>query len=130
MDENGAIRSWNTQAEKIFGWPRKEVLGKDLIDLIVVGADQGRPEDGAGNASSIPDRALILGRRRETPGAAARRQGVQGRTQRHRAEDAQRIPVQRIFSADLTEKIVAEERESGSSEKMEAIGQLHRRHRA
>ena len=27
MDESGAILSWNSQAERIFGWPRKEVLG-------------------------------------------------------------------------------------------------------
>ena len=37
MDETGAIRGWNSQAEKIFGWTREEVLGKNLIDLVVVG---------------------------------------------------------------------------------------------
>ena len=36
MDDNGAILNWNSQAEQIFGWPREEVLGKNLIELIVV----------------------------------------------------------------------------------------------
>src|SRR5262249_31249908 len=39
MDESGAIRDWNSQAEKIFGWRRDEVEGKNLIDLVVVGQD-------------------------------------------------------------------------------------------
>jgi len=62
-DENGAIRSWNTQAEKIFGWQRRK-SGKGLIDLIV-SAPTGRPEDGRGTLPQFPDRADPW-KRRET----------------------------------------------------------------
>ena len=29
MDESGTVTDWNSQAEKIFGWPRDEALGKN-----------------------------------------------------------------------------------------------------
>jgi PAS domain S-box-containing protein len=35
MDRQGRIVGWNTQAEKIFGWQRDEVLGLDLDQCIV-----------------------------------------------------------------------------------------------
>lgn len=35
IDEQGRVREWNKQAENTFGWPREEVLGKQLQDLIV-----------------------------------------------------------------------------------------------
>jgi two-component system sensor histidine kinase/response regulator len=35
MDRQGRIVGWNTQAEKIFGWSREEVLGLDLDQCIV-----------------------------------------------------------------------------------------------
>lgn len=35
MDADGIITGWNARAEAIFGWPREEVLGKELADLIV-----------------------------------------------------------------------------------------------
>jgi len=35
MDRQGRIVGWNTQAEKIFGWSRDEVLGLDLDQCIV-----------------------------------------------------------------------------------------------
>ena len=37
IDHDGRIRNWNSQAEAIFGWPRDEALGKNLIELIVAG---------------------------------------------------------------------------------------------
>ena len=30
IDESGTILNWNSQAEKIFGWPRDEALGKNV----------------------------------------------------------------------------------------------------
>ncbi len=30
IDESGSILNWNSQAEKIFGWSREEVLGQEL----------------------------------------------------------------------------------------------------
>lgn len=35
IDEKGSIISWNRQAEKIFGWPRLEVTGKLLAEVII-----------------------------------------------------------------------------------------------
>lgn len=29
------VLDWNNAAEKLFGWPRKEVLGRDFLDLLV-----------------------------------------------------------------------------------------------
>ena len=41
IDESGSILNWNSQAEKIFGWPRKDALGKNLIELIIAEPDRG-----------------------------------------------------------------------------------------
>lgn len=32
-DHTGAILSWNSQAEKLFGWTREEAIGKNAIEL-------------------------------------------------------------------------------------------------
>ena len=31
----GIITGWNSQAEKLFGWPRAEALGRELAELII-----------------------------------------------------------------------------------------------
>jgi two-component system, cell cycle sensor histidine kinase and response regulator CckA len=35
MDAAGSISGWNTQAEKIFGWSRQEVLGRRMSETII-----------------------------------------------------------------------------------------------
>ena len=35
MDKNGFVTDWNIEAERTFGWSRKEALGQDLADLTV-----------------------------------------------------------------------------------------------
>jgi diguanylate cyclase (GGDEF)-like protein/PAS domain S-box-containing protein len=35
MDEDGLIREWNPQAERIFGWARHEILGRPVAQTIV-----------------------------------------------------------------------------------------------
>ncbi len=35
IDEKGSIISWNRQAEKTFGWPRSEVTGRLLAEVII-----------------------------------------------------------------------------------------------
>jgi PAS domain S-box-containing protein len=35
MDFEGRITDWNTQAEKLFGWKREEVLGESLAHVII-----------------------------------------------------------------------------------------------
>jgi PAS domain S-box-containing protein len=121
MDESGAIRSWNTQAERIFGWPRKEVLGRDLIDLIVAGTDHGELKAALGRFLGS-GQGLILGRRREL--LVRRRDGKEFKAEL--SVTALRTRNGFLFNGfirDLTEKIAAEER-IRQSEKMEAIGQL------
>jgi PAS domain S-box-containing protein len=121
MDESGAARSWNTQAEKIFGWPRKEVLGKNLIDLIVVGTDQDELKAALGRFLSS-GQGLILGRRREI--LVRRRDGREFKAELSvTALKTRNGFLFNGFFRDLTDKIAAEER-IRQSEKMEAIGQL------
>jgi diguanylate cyclase (GGDEF)-like protein/PAS domain S-box-containing protein len=35
MDEEGIITGWSKQAEKIFGWPREEAIGRSLHETII-----------------------------------------------------------------------------------------------
>ncbi len=35
MDANGRIVEWNPQAERLFGWPRSEALGRTVAETIV-----------------------------------------------------------------------------------------------
>jgi PAS domain S-box-containing protein len=121
MDETGAIRGWNPQAEKMFGWLRAEVLGKNLIDLVVVGQDHEELQAALGRFLRS-GQGQILGRRREML--------VQRRDGKHfRAElsvTAMRTRSGFLFNGfvrDMTDKIAAEER-IRQSEKMEALGQL------
>jgi PAS domain S-box-containing protein len=121
MDERGAIRSWNSQAERIFGWPRKEVLGRDLIDLIVVGADHGELKVALLRFLSS-GQGLVLGRRREL--LVRRRDGKEFKAELSvTALKTRNGFLFNGFFRDLTDKIAAEER-IRQSEKMEAIGQL------
>jgi PAS domain S-box-containing protein len=121
MDESGAIRGWNSQAEKIFGWPRKDVLGKDLIDLIVAGADHAELKAALGRFLKS-GQGLILGRRREL--LVRRRDGKEFKAELSVTALKTRNGILfNGFFRDLTDKIAAEER-IRQSEKMEAIGQL------
>ena len=120
-DESGSILNWNSAAEKIFGWPRKDALGKNLIDLIVVEADRDRLKAGLERfRHSGQDR--LSGNRREI--RSLRRDGKEftaelSVTALRRREGL----VFNGFFRDLTEKIAAEDR-IRQSEKMEALGQL------
>jgi PAS domain S-box-containing protein len=119
MDDKGAILNWNSQAEQIFGWRREEVLGNDLIELIVVGADELRAALGRFRLSG---QHQILQRRREI--LLRRRNGRQFKAEL--SVTALRTRSGFLFNGffrDLTDKIATEER-IRQSEKMEAIGQL------
>ena len=121
MDETGAISGWNSQAEKIFGWPREEVLGKNLIDLAVVGQDHEELQAALGRFLRS-GQGQILGRRREV--LVQRRDGTQFRAEL--SVTAMRTRSGFLFNGfvrDLTDKVAAEER-IRQSEKMEALGQL------
>ena len=41
-DDNGTIRQWNPEAERLFGWSRAESLGRDVTDLIVPPPERDR----------------------------------------------------------------------------------------
>jgi PAS domain S-box-containing protein len=121
IDESGSILNWNSQAEKISGWPRQDALGKHFIELIIAESERG-------DLKAALDRFLrsgqgeILGNRREI------------RALRH---DGKEFPAELSVTAlrrregilfngffrDLTDKIAAEDR-IRQSEKMEALGQL------
>jgi PAS domain S-box-containing protein len=121
IDEQGLIRDWNAQAENIFGWPRDEVLGKNVFALI------GQP-DGQGPLRKALQSFLLSG-------SDVVRQPR--RELRIRRRDGKEITVELSIAAlrtrggfvfngfvrDLTDKIAAEDR-IRQAEKMEAMGQL------
>ncbi len=121
IDENGRIRNWNSQAEKIFGWSHDEALGRKLGELII-------PEiHRAGHASGIAHflstgEGPILGRRIEIE--ALRRDGTEIKVELSVTALRRRDGV--VFNGflrDLTDKIAAADR-IRQTEKMEAVGQL------
>jgi PAS domain S-box-containing protein len=121
MDESGAVRNWNSQAERLFGWSRKEALGRDLIDLIVAGDDHGELKTALGRFLSS-GLGLVLGRRREL--MVRRRDGREFKAELSvTAMKTRNGFLFNGFFRDLTDKIATEER-IRQSEKMEAIGQL------
>jgi PAS domain S-box-containing protein len=38
INQHGIITGWNTHAEKMFGWPRSEVMGRELAEIIIPAA--------------------------------------------------------------------------------------------
>jgi PAS domain S-box-containing protein len=121
IDESGSILNWNSQAEKIFGWPRKDALGRNFADLILAEPDRS-------DLKAALDHFLrsgqdqILGNRREVQ--AKHRNGKEfmaelSVTALRRREGF----LLNGFFRDLTDKIAAEDR-IRQSEKMEALGQL------
>jgi PAS domain S-box-containing protein len=121
IDESASILDWNSQAEKIFGWPRSEALGRNLIDLIIPEINRARHKSGlehflrTGESEILDRRVEIEARQRDGKAikvelsitALKRREGF----------------VFNGFFRDLTDKIAAEDR-IRQSEKMEALGQL------
>jgi PAS domain S-box-containing protein len=121
MDETGTIRGWNSQAEKIYGWSREEVLGKNVIDLTVVEPDREELHAALGRFLRS-GRDSTLGRRREL--LVRRRDGEQFRAELSMTATRTRSGfLFNCFVRDLTDKVAAEER-IRHSEKMEALGQL------
>jgi PAS domain S-box-containing protein len=121
IDETGSILNWNWQAEKIFGWPRQDALGKNLIELIIAGTDR---DDLAAALQRFlrSGRDHALGRRREM--TARRRDGKEFRAELSvTALKTREGFVFNGFFRDLTDKIAAEDR-IRQAEKMEAVGQL------
>ena len=121
MDEAGNIIEWNPQAEAIFGWPRQEVIGKSLGEIIV-------PEDHRAAHQAGLERFLRtgegvnLGKRLELE--AVRRDG--SRIKIELTVTALRRSTGYVFNGflrDITQKLATEE-QFRQAQKMEAVGQL------
>ncbi|MGQ7370495.1 PAS domain S-box protein, partial [Streptococcus suis] len=70
-DARGIIRDWNSQAEVIFGWPRADVLGKNVFELIAPDPTQGPVRKDldlflkAGHKQVLKPRREVQARRRD-----------------------------------------------------------------
>jgi len=120
-DEGDAILNWNSEAERIFGWPREQVLGKKLIELIVKETDKEELRERRDRLLQTR-RHDVLRRRREL--WVQRRDGTEFKAEL--SVTALKTSGGMVFNAffrDLTDKIAAEER-IRQAEKMEAVGQL------
>lgn len=118
-DETGSIVNLNSQAEKIFGWPRSQALGKNVFDLVIAESDRESEREALLRFARTGDGR---GRRREV--TALRRDGKEFRAELSVTALRRREGI--LFNAffrDLTDRIAAEER-IRHAEKMEAIGQL------
>jgi len=121
VNEDGKIVNLNSQAERIFGWPRDQALGKNAIELIIAETERESLNDGL-RRFIRSGQSQILGRRREI--MALHRNGKEFRAEL--SVTALRRREGTLFNAffrDLTDKIAAEER-IRHVEKMEAVGQL------
>jgi PAS domain S-box-containing protein len=120
-DDSDAILNWNSEAERIFGWPREQVLGKKLIDLITKDSDKEDLKERRDHLLQAGHQD-VLRRRREL--WVCRRDGAEFKAEL--SVTALKTSGGMVFNAffrDLTDKIAAEER-IRQSEKMEAVGQL------
>lgn len=72
IDEQSQIIDWNNAAERMFGWPRVEAMGRNLTELII--PEPHRPHHTAGLARYLKDgTSQMFNRRVET--TALRRNG-------------------------------------------------------
>jgi len=121
IDESGSILNWNSQAEKIFGWPRKDALGKHFVELIIAESERGDLRAALDRFVSSGE-GQILGNRGEI--RALRRDGKEFPAELSVTALRRREGILfNGFFRDLTDKIAAEDR-IRQSEKMEALGQL------
>ena len=120
-DERGIIRDWNSQAEVIFGWPRADVLGKNVFKLIAPDPAQGPVQTDLGQFLKA-GHEQVLRPRREVQ--ARRRDGSEFTAELSITALKTRDGfVFNCFMRDLTDKMTAEDR-IRQAEKMEAVGQL------
>src|SRR5882724_4092607 len=121
IDDTGTVLEWNAQAEIVFGWSRRDAVGKSLGNLILPPSDRARHRKGLErflrNAAG-----RILGRRLQMQ--ALRRDGKEITVEL--SITALRRGERYLFNGfvrDLTEKLAAEA-QLHHALKMETIGQL------
>lgn len=121
MDSAGRITEWNTQAEKLFGWSREEIMGKSMAETIVPVALRERHTKGMKRFLEIGEGPVVNKRIEIT---ALKRDGVEIPVEL--AISPARLGSEWTFSAfirDLTEQKSLEAQLHHSS-KMEAVGRL------
>ena len=121
MDAAGRISEWNSQAEKMFGWPRSEVLGKRIAETIIPESYRDAHQKGLRRFLDSGE-GPVLNQRIEI--TALRRDGVEFPIEL--AISPAKFGSEWTFSAfirDLTEKRSLEAQLQHAS-KMEAVGQL------
>ncbi len=69
-DAEGRIVEWNPSAERIFGWPREQALGRSLSELIVPHAWRARHEAGMRRCLETGE-GTVLDRKLELPALTA-----------------------------------------------------------
>jgi len=128
MDDTGRVASWNQQAESMFGWAEREVLGQRLADIIVPRAHREAHAAGLRRFLATGE-GPILGQRIEL--TALRRDGAEFPVEL--AVAPVRVGTSWLFSAfvrDITARREAEEAlrvsevQLRQAQKMEAIGRL------
>ena len=120
-DEAGDILEWNPTAEAIFGWSRQEVLGKQLISLLL-------PEEVQPHRKKMREQLL---RDEESAAAGERFEADAIRKDGHSVKIEVSLKALRrrsgyvvnAFIRDMTQKIAADE-QLRQAQKMEAVGQL------
>ncbi len=121
IDDTGTVLEWNAQAEIVFGWSRRDAVGKSLGALILPPSDRARHRRGLERfLRSGAER--ILGRRLQMQ--AVRRDGKEITVEL--SITALRRGERYLFNGfvrDLTEKLAAEA-QLHHALKMETIGQL------
>ncbi|MFO0732594.1 MAG: PAS domain S-box protein [Nitrospiraceae bacterium] len=106
MDDKGTIIDWNTQAEQVFGWARREVLGRKMDETIIPPTPRSPPA--RTGALSSHGEGPVLNRRVEL--SACRRDGTEFPIELAitplRLENAYTFTA---FVSDITERKQAEE---------------------
>jgi len=121
IDHEGKIFEWNPAAEKMFGYRRAAVLGKELAQLIIPPASRDRHRPGLGHFLAA-GKGSVLGKRTEM--TALRADGNEFPVELSIARIAHEGPPIFIgFIRDITQHRQIEE-QLRQLQKMESIGQL------
>ncbi|MHB8508706.1 MAG: PAS domain-containing sensor histidine kinase [Candidatus Dormibacteria bacterium] len=120
MDESGAIRGWNPQAETMFGWRAEEVLGAQVGSTIVPSDLRQRHAEGLRQYLRT-SKGPVLGQVLEM--RAVRRDGEEFPVEL-RISDATNTPLGRVFVAfisDISQRSEAAARAAEQAERLRLL---------